>query len=153
MDDKRKELLELMETLSFPLTAEEMEAKVKSLTDEEVDDLVSVYSDIVKYEDAVEDYVREYHPEDHKKLTDERQESIKKKDKEVLHDLERQQEDTDIELDARDIKTEREVEELVSGQEKNADFLEKIEDEIEKTLNIDKPDSTNNTASPIAGNP
>jgi hypothetical protein len=153
MDDKRKELLELMETLSFPLSAEEMEAKVKSLTDEEVDDLVSVYSDIVKYEDAVEDYVREYHPEDHKKLTDEREESIKKKDKEVLHDLEREQEDIDIELDSRDIKTEREVEELVSGQEKNADFLEKIEDEIEKTLNIDKPDSTNNTASPIAGNP
>jgi len=57
MDDNRKKLLELMEDLSFPLNPEEAEEKVKGLTDEEVIDLVLVYSDVVNYEDALEEYV------------------------------------------------------------------------------------------------
>jgi hypothetical protein len=140
MDEQRKKLLELLETLNFPLTPDEMEEKVKGLTDEEVADLVSVYTDIVKYEDELEDYVRDYHPDEYKKLVDEREEIIKKKDKEELYELEREQENIDIELDAKDAKTQREVEEIVSGQERNADVLEKLEEDIENTLNLNQSD-------------
>lgn len=136
MDEQRKKLLGLMKTLSFPLTAEEMEEKVMGLTDEEVTDLVSVYSDVVEYEDALEDYVREYHPDEYQKLADEREENIKKKDKDELYELEREQEKVDLELDARDAKIEREIEETVTDQERNADAINKLEEDIEKTLNL-----------------
>jgi hypothetical protein len=134
MDQQRNKLLELMETLSFPLTEAEMQEKVKGLTDEEVTDLISVYSDVVEYEDALEDYVRENNPEEYKKLLDERDQSIKKKDKEVLYDLEKIQEEEDIKLDAEDIKLEREIEEAVSEQETVAELMEGIQEDVSKAL-------------------
>ncbi len=135
MDENRKRLLELMESLNFPLTSEEAEEKVKGLTDEEVKDLVSVYSDVVEYEDALEDYVREYNPDEYKKLVDERDENIKKKDKESNYDLERAQEDEDIKLDSEDIKAEREIEDIVKEQEDGAELVEEIQKDLGSALN------------------
>lgn len=134
MDDNRKKLLELMEDLSFPLTPEEAEEKVKGLTDEEVTDLVSVYSDVVNYEEALEDYVRENNPEEYKRLVDARDAEIKKKDKEYSYELEKAQEEEDIELDSVDIKTEREIEEIVKEQEAGVELLEGIQEDVDTAL-------------------
>lgn len=135
MDENRKKLLELMESLNFPLTPYEAEEKVKGLSDDEVKDLVSVYSDVVEYEDALEDYVREYNPDEYKKLVDERDENIKKKDKESSYDLERAQEDEDIKLDSEDIKAEREIEDIVKEQEEGVELVEEIQNDLGSALN------------------
>ena len=44
-----------------------------------VSDLIGIYSDIVDYEDGLEDYVREYSPDEYKKLLHDRDNAIKKK--------------------------------------------------------------------------
>jgi len=131
MSEDRKKLLELMEELSFPLSPEELIQNVQEMNDEDVAKLVLLYTDVASYERDLETYIKEEHPEEYKRLSDEREEILKKKDEEKLYDLERKQEEEDILLDSEDVKAEREIEEIVKEQESIADLVEGIVSDVE----------------------
>ena len=134
MDEQRQKLLGLVEKMNFPVTEEEAVANIKGYTDQEVADLISLYSDISEYETAMEDYVRENSPDEYNKLVEAREEELKKKDAEDEYESEKVQEEEDLELDSLEVQEERIIDDIVKPVEELADITESVEDDIEKAV-------------------
>ncbi len=134
MDEQRQKLISLMEELKTPLTSEEAENMVKHFNDQEIANLVEVYSELVEYENSLEDFVRESNPEEYDRLVTEREEKIKKIDSDYEYKLEKSQEQEDINLDSLDIKEERIIDSVVHPDEELAQLVEDIERDIEAAL-------------------
>lgn len=134
MDEKRKKLVELIETLSLPVTRQEAMATVKDLTDEEVEKLLSIYTHVDEYENDLEDFVRETNPQAYNELIEKHQENLKKNETEYLSKLDTIRESEDINLDAEEAKEEREIEEIATTEENTAKVFESMSEDIDKVL-------------------
>ena len=141
MDEKRTKLIEMMKALNLPLTDKKAEETVSDLSEDEVDHLVTFYSEVIDYENQVEDFVRQYAPDKYEKLVSERDEKIKKKESDFEYELEKLQEEKDILLDSEEIKKEREIEEVAGKIESDAEELEGLQNDITNAL------SSNNSVS------
>ncbi len=127
MEENRKKLLELMENLNFPLTGKDAEDAVVKLSDQEVMDLISIYSDMDDYETRVDDFFRENAPQEYSKILKENEESLKKKDTELLEEERQIEEKEGYDLDATYSEELKTIEEIAKDEESIAKVAENID--------------------------
>lgn len=126
--DKRKKLLELIEKQNIPLPPVEAKEHLEKLSDEEVELLISTYTDLKGAEDAIEEVLKDTEPKEYRSLKDEYGQKIKVDEKGSKKDLE------EINTKAED-EIEEIEDEIVKDARKLAEEINEEVNEIEKQGN------------------
>lgn len=134
MSENRKRLIELIEILKLPLTKSEAEEHASKLSDEDVNALISTYEDILNYENAVSESVRNTNPKKSNDLNGEYYEILNKAESKYLENLEKLQEEYDKKASETDKDTLNKVEKSVDGYKQKVGELEDIHDDLYSRL-------------------
>lgn len=132
MQEKRKYLTEILTKLNFPLTREELVEKIKNLSDQEVDDLINIYSDLSNFSNAVTETINLADPNSSEKIYKEYETKKKKVYQKYLADLKRVQAEMEDDFDKNNQKYLSEIDVLDKEIEENID---KVLDTQEKLNN------------------
>jgi len=127
MDENRKKLLELIEKLGFSVDKEELEKEIMEMSEEEVVERVATYSDIVDYEEAMEDFVKEASPADYERIVRKSNYDLQEKDESKLHEEELDREFDDIKLDEKDKMEENSLRNIEEFADESAALLEDLQ--------------------------
>jgi len=130
-EDKRQKLLQIIRDMQLPPEAEET---IPKLSDEEVDYLISVYTDVDDYQKQLEEYVRLTNPEEYKKLNEEYGKKLEEVDDEYNTQMEKLQEEEDVQLDAIDAKADREIDDNTAKIDEEVNRVEAISDELTSVI-------------------
>jgi hypothetical protein len=120
MNNPRQQLKQLIEELKIPMLAEEVDEKLKGLTDEEVESLVYRYQQVKDYEDQVDKLASEKNPEEYQKIMDEYDDKVAQLEEDHLNDLQKVHEQSDKQLDEAEEKYAYEIAQTVKEAEDTA---------------------------------
>ena len=134
MSENRKRLLELIEILKLPLSYSEAQEHVNKLDEEDVNQLVSTYEDILNYENAVSESVRNTNPKKNKDLNDEYYERLDKAEGKYLENLENLQKEYDKQAEEIEKNTSNNFETPLAQHSQRIDELENVHDDLYSRL-------------------
>jgi hypothetical protein len=134
--DGRKKLLKLIDDLNFPMMPEEAKEHVEKLSDEEVDKLILLYTDIKKYQRAIEKVAREADPKEYIKTEEEYENKMAKIDEDYEKEMEAIQKKQDDEFDRIEAEVLKKTDEAIGKQNEDLDEIEKAHSDLYSKLNI-----------------
>lgn len=144
MDENRKKLIQIM--LDHHLAADEKEAgeTVIHLSDDEVNELIGVYTDLDDLDSAITDDLKTLAPEEYEKIYKEYEGELENLQKEKREKVEKQWEIEDDELDALESANEEKLDEKLAELDKEIDEVESDQEELHKKLNEDISSASEN---------
>lgn len=99
MEEKKKKLLELIEKLRLPISPWDANERASGLSEEELDKLIAMYSELKDYEDDVDDFIAEVAPDEYRKAYDEYLDKLEDIDEALLMEGEKKRQQLDEKLD------------------------------------------------------
>ena len=138
MDDNRKKLRALIEAFRLPLTDKEMEEHLSNLSDEDIQELIDIYTDVDAIQEDIAGIAGIIDPEESEKIDREYFEKLSKLDKDYLKKKEEIQESidsrlTDMEKDSLNY-IRKESSRIVSDVDKTNDLRNSLNSTIASTL-------------------
>lgn len=144
MSTQRKRLLELIDILKLPITADEAENKISQLSEEDVERLVSSYEEVLKYQDEITSAVIQADPETGDKILNDYNQGLNDADSAYLQESEKLQEAADKSLDDTQNQIATQAAQLSSNFDLDTNNLTKAHDDLySKINNIDSRDVSN----------
>src|SRR3990172_5421986 len=134
MDEKRKQLLELIKEMKFPLLPEEAKEHVEKLSEEDMDLLLSTMTSTKNYNDALEEFLRLNAPDEYKRIQKEYRQKLKNINEEHNSKMEGIEKDAVLKMDASDAESERNLDEIVEKELEKADEIGKLNNDLSQKL-------------------
>ena len=130
MNELKMRLLRLVQELKFPFTDGGVEKNLKSLSEEEVDKLISIYEDVQVREEEIDEAAKQADPKKYAELEKEYKKKVEKLDKKYQEDVRKIDAESDDELDNLEAEAKKKTDETLKKMDSDLDELEGLQDEL-----------------------